>query len=677
MARKNTIRLLLINASDNESERLISLFRAAGRVARAHRISSADDLQTQLQKSPNVLNDWDLLIADDHHAALPVEQTLEFMHHKRLPLPVIVVRSDADLPTLLSAGAHDVVAAGDDQRLMFAALRALESSELRRRLLAVNAQLHEAEQRNSLLLGDAAEAIAYVADGMIINANALFAERFGYAEAGDLDCVPVIDLIAPEDQDKFKAGLKAGDGTEFFCRGLTAAGETFSAQLTLGSAAVEGEPCLQITLQQTAAVGADAPHVDGDPESGLYSLTWLRRQAISSGCIALIAIDDFETLRHQHGYCASRQLAAELGHFLGTQHPFAPQTLSARAGDTAYALLIPAVKAERVLELAQSFALKIAKQAFSCGDESRHATVSIGVTDIEADTIDPALDRSWRAVEMLREKSGKPGIGNGAQLIAPDRPRAVTLGQDELLQEAIDDNRFLLLFQPVIGLRGAKGEHYEVLLRLQGNTPDEITLPDNFIESLGHSAANAKLDRWVLLEATKRLAVNRARGNDTRLLVNLSSNALLDETLASWLGVALKAAGIPADSLILQLRESDVANDAKAAKTLVDAIRQLGCKVSYSGFGRGLDPLKTIKTFGADVVQLDGSFTRDLQTGNGMQALRELVSQISAQDVRVVIPFVENASVLASLWQAGADFIQGHYLQAPTREMNYEFADIA
>lgn len=410
-------------------------------------------------------------------------------------------------------------------------------------------------------------------------------------------------------------------------------------------------------------------------------MTWLRRQGISNGCIALIAIDAFETLRQQHGYCASRQVAAELGHFLGTQHPFAPQTLSARAGDTAYALLMPTVKAERALELAQSFALKIAKQAFSCGDDAQHVTVSIGITDIEAgietNSIDPALDRCWRAVEMLRDKSGKPGIGNGAQLIAPERPRAVTLGQDELLQEAIDDNRFLLLFQPVIALRGAKGEHYEALLRLRGNSPDEITLPDNFIESLGHCAANAKLDRWVLVEATKQLANNRARGNDTRLLINLSSNALLDETLAPWLGVALKAAAIPAESLIVQLRESDVANDIKAAKVLVDAIRQLGCKVSYSGFGRNLDPLKTIKTFGADMVQLDGSFTRDLQTGNGMQVLRELVSQISAQDVRVVIPFVENASVLASLWQAGADFIQGHYLQAPIREMNYEFADIA
>jgi len=681
MARKNTIRLLLINASDNESERLISLFRAAGRVARAHRLTNADDLNAQLLKSPNPLEEWDVLIADDHNPALPLEQCLEFLHHKRLPLPMIAVRADADLPALLAAGAHDVVAPGDDQRLMFAALRAIESSELRRKLINVTGQLREAEQRSNQLLGDAAEAIAYIADGMIIAANALFAERFGYTDQGDLDCLPIIDLIAPEDQEKFKIGLKTGDGAEFSCLAVSASGDTFGTQLKLGSAAVEGEPCLQITLQQSAQeIANTGANADSDPESGLYSLTYLLRQTGDKNCLALVAIDHFEQLRGHHGYCASRRLASELGHYLGAHHPFSPQTLSARVGENCFALLIPENNGDHVLDQAQSFALKLAKQNFDCDGTALHVTVSIGVTNIQAEPIDQALDRGWRAIEALRESSAKPGVGNGARLLAPERVRALTDSHEELLQEALDDNRFLLLFQPVISLRGASGEHYEVLLRMRGDTKgnqDDIMLPDNFIESLGHNASNAKLDRWILLEATKKLADNRARGNDTRLLINLTSNALLDETLPSWLGVALKAAGIPADTVILQLRESDVANDVKAAKLFIDAARQLGCQISYSNFGRALDALKIVKTLGANMVQLDGSFTRELQTGGGMQTLRDVVSHTSAADVRVVIPFVENASVLASLWQAGADFIQGHYLQPPGREMNYEFADIA
>ena len=53
---KKTIRLLILEDSQNEAERLVSLFRNAGRATRVHRLTSSDDLAETLQQS------WDLLI---------------------------------------------------------------------------------------------------------------------------------------------------------------------------------------------------------------------------------------------------------------------------------------------------------------------------------------------------------------------------------------------------------------------------------------------------------------------------------------------------------------------------------------------------------------------------------------------------------------------------------------
>ena len=255
-------------------------------------------------------------------------------------------------------------------------------------------------------------------------------------------------------------------------------------------------------------------------------------------------------------------------------------------------------------------------------------------------------------------------------------PATAVNDAEHALDEALEEQRFALLFQPIISLRGASGEHYEALLRMRGAT-DSLELPDNFIESLGVSANNAKLDRWILLEATKQLADNRAKGNDTRLVINLTANALQDESLATWLGVALKAAGLPASSLILQLREADVINDLKAAKSFAAAVHQLGCQISLSGFGRAPEAKNLIKSIAADMVQIDGSFTRTLLTSGDAGPLKALIAEVGTAGVKTIVPYVENASVLATLWQVGADFIQGHYLQAPNREMNYEFTDIA
>ena len=54
--------------------------------------------------------------------------------------------------------------------------------------------------------------------------------------------------------------------------------------------------------------------------------------------------------------------------------------------------------------------------------------------------------------------------------------------------------------------------------------------------------------------------------------------------------------------------------------------------------------------------------------------LKELLATLHAQAKQSIVPFVESASVLSVLWQAGVNYIQGHYLQGPSQAMNYDFS---
>ena len=51
-----------------------------------------------------------------------------------------------------------------------------------------------------------------------------------------------------------------------------------------------------------------------------------------------------------------------------------------------------------------------------------------------------------------------------------------------------------------------------------------------------------------------------------------------------------------------------------------------------------------------------------------------MLASLHAQAKLTIVPFVETASVLATLWQAGVNYIQGHYLQGPSQSMDYDFA---
>jgi EAL domain-containing protein (putative c-di-GMP-specific phosphodiesterase class I)/GGDEF domain-containing protein/DNA-binding NarL/FixJ family response regulator len=666
MARKNTIRLLLINASDNDSELMVSLFRNAGRVARAQRVASPEDLANAIKQS------WDLLIADDNHPELNVENALEILRRAKVDFPVIVLRDNAEISALFAAGARDVVMPSDEQRLICAALREIENVETRRSITTLQQRIDEAEQRNALLLGEADQAIAYVTDGMVIGANKLFAERFAYDDEAEIDCVPIVDLLTAVDQDGFKTALKNGVEAEFTCTGQRADGDTFSANVRLLNSTYDGDPCTQLIVGNQAGAAAAGGGSNSDADTQLFTRSYLLDQLSkrNKGWLLYIAVDKFAELRREIGFGASIELLADVAQFLRDSDAFA-HTVLARVADGGFAMLLDGGEEETVLEQARQLC-----NAASARDFSPALTFSIGISAIGRDEASTALDKAFEAEEKARANTNGERVHLQRVATRAQVAKNTVSDPEHALDEALEEQRFALLFQPIISLRGASGEHYEAMLRMRGAT-DALELPDNFIDSLGISANNAKLDRWILLEGTKQLAANRAKGNDTRLVVNVTANALLDD-LAAWLGVALKAAGIPPSSLILQLRESDALNDMPATKKFAEAIHQLGCRISLSGFGHVAESQSDLlKNTSADMVQVDGNFTRTLHTSGDAKALKTLVADIGSAGVKTIVPFVENASVLATLWQVGADFIQGHYLQAPSREMNYEFTDIA
>jgi len=75
-----------------------------------------------------------------------------------------------------------------------------------------------------------------------------------------------------------------------------------------------------------------------------------------------------------------------------------------------------------------------------------------------------------------------------------------------------------------------------------------------------------------------------------------------------------------------------------------------------------------------DFVKVDGSFSQDLSNAENQEALKTLLASLHAQAKLTIVPFVESASVLATLWQAGVNYIQGHYLQGPSQSMDYDFS---
>jgi multidomain signaling protein FimX len=693
MTRKSTIKLLLINESDNEGERLISLFRNAGRVARAHRASSAEDLHKNLETQS-----WDLLIANDKHPEIAIDQCLEQLNKTSANIPVIVIR-DEDAQSALDAGADDVVASQDDQRLVHAAFRALRCLEQRRELQLLQEKLADAEQRSAQLMDQSQDSIAYVSDGMLVNSNKLFCQRFGYDNLEDLDCAPIIDLIANDNHGQFKELLKSqltsGEGsTDFNFTGLMQAGDSFSATMQLSNAVFDDEDCIQLSIRdQATPASSSAVSQDIDPATGLYSYDYFRSQLESytkqsaSGAkpcaLLFIGIDKFTSFRSRFGIIHNRNVVLDIAHFI--QQQTTDNSWLSQVCDDSFTLLLPDTSAAQAETYAKELCKSLEQHIIEIDGQSTQCTASIGIVILDGQIQEPAdklIDHAFNSCEQLRQQANNDGAGNDAAIYVPTRVRK-SLGDasddkdlDSFLEEALEDGQFTLTFQPIVSLRGTSGDHYEVQTKM-ANADGEYIHADDFLGSLQFKQVNTRLDRWIIIEATKQLATRLETYKDTCLLINLTPNALQDESLIPWLNVALKAGGIPAAALTFQFRESDISHCLKPAKVFASAVKSIGCRISITGFGQIDDPVKALKHVQADFAKIDSKFTSDLQNTGDNQIVKALVSSINENEAQTIISGVANAAALAMLWQLGVDYIQGDYMAAASAQMDYEFTDIA
>ncbi|WP_160288569.1 GGDEF/EAL domain-containing response regulator [Pseudomonas knackmussii] len=683
---KKTIRLLILEDSQNEAERLVSLFRNAGRATRVHRITSSDDLNEALQQS------WDLLIAAAESSAMAPGEALASIRRqaKDIPFLQLIAGNDTDdITEALALGAQDAVPHGEDERLVLVANRELSNLEERRARRAAEVALREAEKRCQLLLDSSVDAITYVHDGMHIYANRAYVDLFGYEDAEELEGLPMIDLIASTDQATFKDFLKGYQNNEgnaeLRCGGIKVDGAGFKARMTFSPATYDGEPCIQVVIR------ADSDNSEleeklrevscQDLVTGLYNrahfldLTDAAVERVitagQSATLAYLQLDRAQNLQLTLGIANIDLLLADLARLLREHFPAGVQL--GRFSDDAFSALVSGQNPEQSKALFDGLLKKIEGHLFDIHGRTAQVTLSIGCAGLDEKTsqTQDVIERAHRCADEVTQKGG-----NGVKLYDPADELAAAANRGDLLaivQQALEKNSFRLLFQPIISLRGDSHEHYEVLLRLINPQGEEVPAAD-FLNAAKAGGLAERIDRWVLLNSIKLLAEHRSKGHETKLFVHLSAPSLQDAGLLPWLNVALKAARLPADSLIIQISETDAVAHLKQAKALCEGLAELHCQVALGQFGCALNPFNTLKHMNVDFVKVDGSYVQDLSRAENQESLKTLMASLHAQAKLTIVPMVESASALATLWQAGANYIQGRYLQGPSQAMDYDFS---
>ena len=690
MSSKKPVRLLTLEASQNRAEELIVLLRKAGRATRAHQIESAEDLQNQLKEQK-----WDLLLGVSEANDLTMEQAIGMIRESERDIPIILIAEGRDPESItagLRLGALDVALDDDDERLTMIIERELSNLYHRRERRRAEKEVSEIDRRNQLLLASSTAAIGYVHEGMHIYTNSTYSKMFGYEDPDDFAGIPIIDLISSSDQGKFKAFLKSYDkneseSEEFIC--VTSEDKQITASLSLSPATYDGESCTQVIFK----VSSDADTAYEERIKDLSSqdlLTGLPNRASlieqldtavdksnnqgQASILMYISIDNFAKLRTEAGISNADLVLADLANLLAELT--AEEHLIARFGDDVFALLYNSGDKEAAAQMAENLRGQEEERMSDVAGKSYQSTTSIGLALVSesSSSAEDVISRAYQACTSMESGNGV-NFYQAAEVKMGEAGVSLTSENiKDMIKTAIENNAFKLMFQPIISLHGDDDEQFEVLLRLVDDDDNEL-LPGQFLGPAEDAGLLEKLDRWVILQSIKMLSEHRSTGSKAKLFINLTHKSISDETFLPWMSVALKAAKLPSDAVILQIHESDATAYIKQAASFTKGMSALHCKTSINHFGCSLNPMNLLKHLTPDFVKLDDSFAQEIdQSEEKLAELKKMVTSLQETGVLTAISGIEDPMILSTLWQAGITFIQGYYLSPPLENMDYDFA---
>ncbi len=674
------------------------MLQNAGRPTRAQHIESEEALVKLLQDQS-----WDILIGLDSTQNLTPQAAIKQIRRLAKDVPVILMTDEEGTQAIVEGmkiGATDVVRLDEDQHLLQVITRELNNRDNRAQQRLAERRYREIERRNQQLLDSSRDAIAFVQDGMFLYANQSFAELLGYKDRDDLECMPIIDTVEDTDQDRVKSFLKEFmlrgnevEGQKLTFQALTASDTPKTLNIEVRKSQYDEELCIQFVSRANTG---DSEELEAqlqqfrhqDLATGLFNKNFLIDKleetvdaAVANHATAALlyigVLDFLDTVQGKLGIASADIVLSAIGGYakgLTKEN----ETLC-RFSEEGFMMLIPGIDADSAYRRAQDIGQALRNYIVDIDDATLQFVYLVGVSIINETTSnsDTPISHAIKALDMAHElyhKDPKTVACIYEEAVANDgsgeRSKKETA---KMVQNALDKGKFRLLFQPILSLRGSDKEHYEVLLRMVDEDNNGMS-PTEFLDIAAEIGATTKIDRWVILESIKVLSQHRSSGNNTRLMLNLSKESLKDTTLPPWLGVAFKAAKLPPEAVVFQIKESDINDHLNIAKSFTDQVTALGCECSISHFGCALNPFNALQHVKAHYIKVDGSFTKELQTGEGEpEGLNDLVKKIHEHEKLTIVPFVENASVLSKLWQSGVHYIQGYYLQAPAESMDYDF----
>ncbi|NLC35557.1 MAG: EAL domain-containing protein [Alcaligenaceae bacterium] len=384
--------------------------------------------------------------------------------------------------------------------------------------------------------------------------------------------------------------------------------------------------------------------------------------------VAFLDLDNFklmnDSLGHTLGDLALQQIAKRL------QEALHDGDMVARRGGDEFVFILFDNAPPRNALATLSRIMSAVSRPISLNKQRFYPSGSVGIAIHPEDGDDPEVLIKHADMAMYSAKT--QGRNNYQFFSAALQEQAMERVQLEAdLRAALDNNEFELHYQPQLNLHDGKMRSMEALVRWRHPTRGLIP-PGSFIPLAEETGLIVRLGEWVLRTACQQVAAWCEAGlPPVRVAVNLSARQFNHRDLPMMIHRTLHDNQLDPKLLELELTESLLADDVKAASAILERLKKLGVVLSLDDFGTGYSSLAQLKRFPIDILKIDRSFVSDI-SDSGDTIVRTIIKLAHNLGLIALAEGVETVEQKTFLKEHGCDMIQGYYISRPLPAKEFE-----
>lgn len=380
-----------------------------------------------------------------------------------------------------------------------------------------------------------------------------------------------------------------------------------------------------------------------------------------SVALIFIDLDKFKFVNDTYGHHGGDQYLTETAELL--RKALRTTDTIARWGGDEFAVLLPETQKEAAIEVANKLLRLFNEASFQTAGHAIRPSASIGMALFPDHGTDFGSLIVCADAAMYEAKSA----GRNCWRLYSSTPHEMQRIQEHIqwegrLRRALENDQFLLFYQPLLRLSDNSTPGYEALLRME-DRDGELISPGFFLESAERFGLAGSIDYMVIRKAVRRLA--GLSGHNLWVSLNLSRASLDDKNLFRHIQSLLLESSLESGQLHIEISSSAALEYFDQVRELGTSLRGIGCRLVLDDFGHG-PTHEYLQQIPVDMVKIDPNLIRDLLAHKHNQVLiRKLTTAAHGLGIQVVAKFVEDTTLLDTLRDLNIDFAQGFAIGRP------------